>query len=87
MLEEEKRRRPLTAWEEKKLQFYRDERKWHEDIEMRTIIIGKDGKKHSVYKDHKGKILGEVPSQPRHLRSAPTLWQPGYSSNSERIDK
>lgn len=31
------RRRPMTDWQKKKLEFYQDERKWHRDIKSRVI--------------------------------------------------
>ena len=46
------RRTPLTKWQEKKLSWYRDERKWHEDIKSRKVMS--DGKVAIV--DHRGRI-------------------------------
>lgn len=47
----ETRRTPLTPVQARKLSWYRDERKWHEDIDKRrllpngdTAIVGRDGK-------------------------------------------
>lgn len=34
----EKRRKPLTEWQKKKLSWYRNERRWHEDIEGRRLF-------------------------------------------------
>lgn len=46
------RRKPLTDWEKKKLEFYRDEKKWHQDIESRRILSNGD----VAIVDHKGRI-------------------------------
>lgn len=85
-IESQRRRRPLTEWEEKKLSFYRDERKWHDDISRRSIVF-KNGKKYQVYKDRNGNIKGQIPEQPRHLLPKPQEWQPSYMSNRERVDR
>lgn len=55
-----KRRIPMTEWEKMKLSFYRDERKWHENIRNRTIVE-KDGVKTVVLTDGKGNIKRELP--------------------------
>lgn len=51
---------PMTEWEKMKLSFYRDERKWHENIRNRKIVE-KNGIKHILLTDGKGNIRGEMP--------------------------
>lgn len=44
-----------------KLGWYRSDKSWRENIANRTIVMGKDGKKHSVLTDGNGNIKGEMP--------------------------
>lgn len=55
-----KRRRPLTEYEAMKLSWYRDEKKWVENIRNRQIVEH-NGKKVTVMTNGKGKILGRLP--------------------------
>ena len=55
-----KKRRPLTEYEAMKLSWYRDEKKWIENIKSRKIIQ-KDGRKATVLIDNKGNIKREMP--------------------------
>lgn len=57
-----KRRRPMTEYEKMKLGWYRDEKKWIENIKSRQIVY-KNGQKATVIKDEKGNIRGEMPSK------------------------
>lgn len=50
--EEIRHREPLTNWQKKKLEFYKSEKKWHEDIESRRILPNGD----VAIVDHKGEI-------------------------------
>jgi len=60
-----KRRVPLNEWEEMKLGFYRDEKKWLDNIGRREIRY-KGGKQYVVLTDGKGKVQREMP-KPRPL--------------------
>lgn len=53
-------RRPLTDWERQKLSWYRNEKKWAENIKSRKIIF-KNGQKTIVTTDSRGRITGELP--------------------------
>lgn len=55
-----KRRKPLTDYERMKLGWYRDEKKWIENIKNRKIII-EGGKKMTVNTDGRGNITGRMP--------------------------
>lgn len=55
------RRIPMTEWEKMKLSFYRDEKKWHENIRNRKIVM-ENGKKHILMTDGRGNIRGEMPT-------------------------
>jgi|GEM_PF-6441458 hypothetical protein len=50
----------LTELERMKLSWYRDEKKWIENIKNRRIVKN-NGKKIVVLTDHKGNIRGEMP--------------------------
>ena len=62
-----KRRIPLNEWEKMKLSWYRDEKKWHDNISRRKNIQV-NGKQVSVLTNHKGKILKEMP-KPRPVKA------------------
>lgn len=53
-------RKPLTDYEKMKLGWYRDEKKWIENIKNRKIVEH-NGKKVTVMTDGKGKITGRMP--------------------------
>lgn len=55
-------RRPLSEYEAMKLGWYRDEKKWIENIQSRKIIE-KNGVKTTVLLDNKGNIRREMPSK------------------------
>lgn len=83
---QEKMRRALTEWEAMKLSWYRSEKKWHDNIQRRKIIT-ENGHRITVLTDYKGNITQKMPSQPKHLKAKPQIFQPGYQSSSERIDR
>ena len=59
-------RRPLTDHEKLKLSWYRDERKWIDNIKSRQIVTDNHGKKHIIVPGY-----GELPTQPRALWQKP----------------
>lgn len=55
-------RKTLTEYEKMKLSWYRDEKKWVDNIKSRKIIE-QNGKKITVLTDSRGKITGELPTK------------------------
>lgn len=59
-------KRPLTDYERLKLSWYRDEKRWEDNIRSRQIVTDTHGKKHVVVPG-----LGEIPQQPREYWPKP----------------
>lgn len=53
--EDKRRSRPMTEWEALKLQFYKSDRAWEENIRSRQTVV-KNGKSHVVYRDNHGNM-------------------------------
>lgn len=65
-------RRPLTDYEKVKLSWYRDEKKWIDNIKSRKTIY-QNGKPLTVLTDSRGNIKGELPAQPRKYWKEPEV--------------
>jgi len=68
--EKTSRKRGLTDYEVMKLDWYKNEKEWHRNIESRQLLKGRDGKVTTTYKTKSGNIR-EMPEQPKKYWKPP----------------